>query len=122
MLSLKQGREPSMYTDINYLDGNLYRPDEVVHEVAARDCIRLAQHCYAKTEEYQRKNEPTVRSANEDAFYSMKDRKTNDLFNTEDFWWYHLSRMEKGMYDFADSIALYQREYQNKGKKFQGED
>jgi AbiV family abortive infection protein len=122
MISLKRGREPSMYTDINYLDAKLYRPKDVVREVAARDCIRLARHCYAKTAEHLRKNEPTKRSANEDRFYGMKDRKVNDLFNTEDFWWYHISRMEQGENDLADSITLYQREYQNKGRTFQDND
>jgi AbiV family abortive infection protein len=122
MIALKQGREPSMYTDVNYLDGKLYRPKDVVREIAARDCIRLARHCYAKTEEHQRNKAPAKRSANEDAFYSMKDRRVNDLFNTEDFWWYHISRMELGENDIADSIALYQREYQSKGRIFQSED
>ncbi len=122
MISLKQGREPSMYTEINYLDGKLYCPEDVVRKIAARDCIRLARHCYTKTEEHQNKNEPTKRSANEDRFYGMKDRKVNDLFNTEDFWWYHMSRMELGENDIADSIASYQREYQNKGRTFQNND
>ncbi len=122
MISLKRGREPSMYTDINLLDGKLYRPKDVVREIAARDCIRLARHCYAKTAENKYKNEHTKRSANEDKFYGMKDQKVNDLFNTEDFWWYHISRMEQGENELADSIILYQREYQNKERSFQNSD
>lgn len=119
MIALKNGREPSMYTDINYIEGKIYRPKDVVHDVAAKDCIRLAQHCYAKTKEYLGNNQPAKRSANEDAFYGMKDRKVNELFNTEDFWWYHISIMEQGENDIANSITSYQREYLNKGRKFQ---
>lgn len=119
MIALKNGREPSMYTDINYIEGKLYRPKEVVRDIAARNCIHLAQHCYAKTEEHLSNNQPTKRSANEDAFYGMKDRKINEFFNTEDFWWYHISKMEQGENDIANSIKSYQSEYLNKGRTFQ---
>ena len=119
IISLKNGREPSMYTDINYIEGKLYRPKDVVRNISARDCILLAQHCYAKTEEHLSDNQPAKRSADEDAFYGMKDRKVNELLNTEDFWWYHISKMEQGENDIAKSITSYQRDYLNKGRTFQ---
>jgi AbiV family abortive infection protein len=115
---LKQGREPSMYTDINYINKKLYRPKDVVREVVARDCLRLANLCYEKTKEYQLHNKASIRSPNEDAFYGMKDRKLNELLETEDFWLYHIARLESGQNDIADSVIQYQRDYHSKNKKF----
>ena len=85
IIALKYGREPSMYTDINYENGKIKKPEEVVREVAAKDCIRLAQHCYYKTEEHLKIKQPTKRNKHEDAFYSMKSTQTTRLFNSEDF-------------------------------------
>jgi AbiV family abortive infection protein len=118
MIQIKHGREPSMYTDINYINQQVYRPKDVVREAAAKDCIRLAQHCLYKTERHFEVNQPSKRSSNEDAFYGMKDRRVTELFNNEDFWWFHISNMESGENDISASIVLYQREYQAKGKSF----
>lgn len=118
MIALKYGREPSMYTDINYETGQIKSPEDLVREKAAKDCIRLARHCYYKTIEHQQTVPPTQRSAHEDALYAMKSKKTNDLFKNEDFWWFLIANMEAGENDFSKSVVLYQREYLNKGRKF----
>lgn len=118
MIALKYGREPSMYTDIDYENVKVKSPDEVVREVAATDCIRLAQHCYYKTEEYIQTKQPTQRTKYEDAFYGMKGNTTTKLFNTEDFWWFHIANMEAGENDLSKSVTQYQREFLSKGRLF----
>jgi AbiV family abortive infection protein len=118
MIELKDGREPSMYTDINYSTSEIKRPRDVVREIAAKDCLRLAQHCYYKTEEHQKTKPPLQRSKHEDIFYGMKKKDLNKLFNNEDFWWFFIANMERDDKDFSKSAVVYQREYLSKGKKF----
>jgi len=118
MIALKHGREPSMYTDINYESLEIKRPKELVREIAAKDCIRLAQHCYYKTKTHQQEKQPTQRSSSEDAFYGMKTRKLTELFNNEDFWWFHISNIGSGEHDISASVVTYQREYLGKGRTF----
>ena len=118
MIALKYGREPSMYTDINYNSLEIKRPKDVVRKTAAKDCIRLAQYCYYKTETHQQEKQPTKRSSNEDAFYGMRTRKLTELFNNEDFWWFHISNMKSEENDISASVITYQREYLRKGKTF----
>ncbi|WP_018984457.1 AbiV family abortive infection protein [Salinimonas chungwhensis] len=122
MIALKNGREPSMYTDINYSTGEIQTPVRVVSPRAANDCVQLAKHCYYKNTEHQKTQPPTVRSQSEDHFYGMKDGKVNQLFKTEDFWWFHIARMEAGNQDVSESILVYQREYLSKGKRFKPEE
>ena len=45
MIHLKHGREPSMYTDINYVDCKVNVPSVVVRDTAAQDCVRLGRDC-----------------------------------------------------------------------------
>ncbi len=118
MIQIKHGREPSMYTDINYINQKVYLPKNVIREVAAKDCIRLAQHCLYKTEGHVQEKQPPNKSSDEDAFYCMKDSRVSELFNNEDFWWFYISNMESGENDISASIVRYQREYLSKGKLF----
>jgi len=120
MIALKYGREPSMYTDIDYKTGKVKSPHEMVREVAATDCIRLAQHCYYKTDEHMQTKEPTQRTKDEDSFYGMKGNTTTKLFNTEDFWWFYIANMEAGENDLSRSVIQYQHEFLSKGRLFKG--
>jgi len=121
IITLKHGREPSMYTDINYSALTVNCPKEMVREVAAKDCIQLAKHCYFKTREHQQKEIPSSRTSNQDAFFGMKSNKVNSLFDNADFWWFYISNMEAGDSDISNSIANYQRDFLNKGKIFKEE-
>lgn len=118
MIALKYGREPSMYTDINYETLEIKRPKDIVREAAAKDCISLARHCFYKTQTHQQENQPTQRSSDEDAFYGMKRRKQMEIFNNEDFWWFYISTLESGENDVSACIVKYQKEYLGKGKTF----
>jgi AbiV family abortive infection protein len=121
MIALKNGREPSMYTDIDYVAAVVRSPKDVIRQRAATDCVYIAKHCYFKNIEYQRTTRPIERKASEDYFYGMKDKKVNELFNNGDFWWYHIANMEAGNHDLSETIVTYQRDYLKKGKKFRSE-
>ena len=54
---LRRGREPSMYTEI-LSDGSVRAPSEIVRPVAARDVVRLAQHCLIRAQSYIPHSQP----------------------------------------------------------------
>jgi AbiV family abortive infection protein len=47
ILHLAHGREPSMYSDLRIAPDRVQTPREVVRDVSARDCVRLAEACHA---------------------------------------------------------------------------
>lgn len=110
-----------MYTDVDYEGGEIKKPKELVRDVAAKDCIRLAKHCYYKTQEYLQTKKPTKRDRHDDSFYSMKKAQVKQLFNNVDFWWYYIAKLEAGECEISKSVVDYQREYLSKGLKFKNE-
>ncbi len=119
MSALTQGREPSMYIDIDYSSGEIEKPNNLVREVAAKDCIRLAKSCYLQTKERQNTSTPIARSADDDAFYSMMDKRIKRLFDSEDFHLFLIKDIDSGERDISASIAFYEKNYLNKNRKFQ---
>ena len=118
MIHVKRGREPSMYTDINYESGKVQQPMAVVRDVAARDCVRLGSDCLRAAKKYVSDKSPLPRSALDDALFAMRPEQMNKILNIEGFWWYYIERMEAGAQDFAAAVITYQREYVAKGKTY----
>ena len=48
----------------------------------------------------------------------MKSRKFQEMLNTEDFWWFFISRMEAGLQDIAEAVIVYEREFVQAGRAF----
>jgi len=119
MIHVKHGREPSMYTDIDYESGEIQQPMAIVRDVAARDCIRLGNDCLKATKRYVTERTPLPRSAVDNALFAMKSEQMNKILNIEGFWWYYIERMEAGARDFAAAVITYQREYLAKGRTYQ---
>jgi AbiV family abortive infection protein len=119
MIHVKRGREPSMYTDINYESGEVQQPMAVVREVAARDCVRLANDCLRAARRHFTEKIPSTRSAADDALFAMKSEQMNKILNIEGFWWYYLEGMKTGDQEFAAAVIRYQREYVAKGRTYQ---
>jgi AbiV family abortive infection protein len=121
MITLKYGREPSMYTDVDYESREIKKPKELVRDVAAKDCIRLAKHCYYKTQEYLQTKSQQKETATTIAFTVCKKAQVKQLFNNVDFWWYYIAKLEAGEYEISKFVVDYQREYLSKGLKFKNE-
>jgi AbiV family abortive infection protein len=119
MIHLKRGREPSMYTDIQYDESKVQLPAKMVRTVAARDCIRLAGDCLAHARKHVAERKPANRSAAEDKVFAMKDGKFAKMLNTEGFWWYYIEQLKSGKKDFPASAVAYERDYFSKGKEFE---
>lgn len=105
IIHVKRGREPSMYTDINYETRGILRPTTVVRDVAARDCVRLAGDCLSSARRHVVAKAPRQTSPAEDAFFAMKSAQTQNFMNTEGFWWYYIAQLEAGIQDFAGAIV-----------------
>ncbi len=118
MLALKNGREPSMYTDINYIDSKIYVPNSVIREVAAKDAVRLAEHCYLTTHHYSSNFEPTEKSKVDDIVFGLKTKTFNKILGNEDFWWYLIDNHENNQINQSEIINSYHKEYFSKNKLF----
>jgi AbiV family abortive infection protein len=108
---LKFGREPSMYTDLRTDPDRVQKPQGVVCATAARDCIRLAESSLNYAHRHVREKTPVKFTAAQDKLFTMKSRKLKEMMNTEDFWWYYISRAEAGQRDFAEAVLGYERDH-----------
>ena len=118
MLALKKGREPSMYTDINYMDSKIYVPNSVIRDVAAKDSVRLSEHCYSTTLNYINNSDPSKKSKVDDAVFGLKSKTFNKIMEQEDFWWYLIDNQEKNNLNHNEVIIKYNNEYFSKSKLF----
>jgi hypothetical protein len=118
MLALKKSREPSMYTDINYIDSKIYVPNSVIRDVAAKDSVRLSEHCYSTTLNYINNSDPSKKSKVDDAVFGLKSKTFNKIMEQEDFWWYLIDNQEKKNLNHNEVIIKYNDEYFSKNKLF----
>lgn len=118
IIALTHGREPSMYTDIDPVTGQIQRPSNVIRDVAAKDSVRLAAKCLGYAKVHIDKDAPTSRTQAEDQLFSMKSAHLQQILNTEDFWWFYIAEMQSGKVDFAASVGAYRRDYALKDRRF----
>ena len=118
IIDLKRGREPSMYTDLRTGPDRVQLPRDIVRAKAAQDCVKLAEHCLANARKHMDEKKPREFTSAQDRIFVMKSRKFQDMLNTEDFWWYSISRLETGQQDIAEIIIQYEREYLKAGTLF----
>ena len=118
MVDLKNGREPSMYTDINYIDSKIYVPNSVIRNKAAKDAVRLAEHCNLTTRSYINNFDPSIKSKIDDGVFGLKSNTFSKLMKHEDFWWYLVDNYENNRLNNNEIILEYHKEYFNKNKLF----
>lgn len=118
MQALKNGREPSMYTDINYIDSKIYVPNSVIRDVAAKDAVRLSEHCYSTTLNYINNSDPSKKSKVDDAVFGLKSKTFSKIMEQEDFWWYLIENQENNSLNHNEIILKYNDEYFSKSKLF----
>jgi AbiV family abortive infection protein len=115
---LKRGREPAMYSELLPDPDRVQTPREIVRADAARDCVRLAKDCLAHARRHVNEKLPPNVTRAQDKLFTMKSTKFQQMLNTEDFWWYYVSRMEKGDKDLAEAVLSYERDHINTGVTF----
>jgi AbiV family abortive infection protein len=116
---VKHGREPSMYSDLRTDPDRVQTPREIVRANAARDCVRLAENCLAHAHRHVTEKTPAKFTTAQDRLFTMKSAKFQEMLNTEDFWWYYISRMEAGQQDIAEAVLGYERDHIKTGIAFQ---
>jgi AbiV family abortive infection protein len=118
MVQLTQGREPSMYTDIDYATSKVQVPAAAVRQIAAQNCVHLAGMCHANAQKRIADGKPKIRTQAEDRLFVMSVERRKKLFNTDDFWWYYIAELQSGRKDLADAMVNYERNFMLKGKTF----
>lgn len=118
---LAHGREPSMYSDLRAQPDRVQTPREIVREVAARDCVRLAAGCIENARRHIKENVPTQTTSAQDRLFTMKTKKLQELLNNEDFWWYYINQREGGNPDFAEAVIGYEGKHIKTGMPFRTE-
>lgn len=114
------GREPSMYTDIHFDGPRITTPKSTARPEAANNCIRLAETVLSYTIPYITAK-PKFTSRTQDEFFAMKPSVFLKMANTEDFWWYYISRMESGNKAIEDAVTEYNKKYFSKNVKFKAD-
>lgn len=118
MIELKNGREPSMYTDINYIESKIYTPSAVIREIAATDSVRLAEQCYLTTRHYINNFSPSTKTKVDNDVFGLKKTTFSKIMENEDFWWYLIDNLENNKLTYNEAIAEYNKEYFSKKKLF----
>jgi len=104
--ALRRGREPSMYTEI-LQDGTVRSPSNIVRPVAARDSVRLAQHCLHRAKSHLTGGEPPATSVANDFFYTQSTSKVKQLMEHPDFSAYYLGRIKGGGINLEEAIYAF---------------
>ena len=117
-LQLQRGREPSMYSDLRPDPDRAQTPRQVVREIAARDCVRLAEGSLAYAHRHVREKTPQEFSSAQNRLFTMKSSQFQAMLQNEDFWWYYISRMEAGQQDIAEAVLGYDRDHVKAGTLF----
>lgn len=115
---LKQGREPSMYSDLRTNPDRVQIPSEVVKSSAARDCVKLAENALVHSHLHISEKTPAKFTSAQDRLFTMKSGKFQDMLKKDDFWWYYISRMEAGEQDLAEAVCGYERDHIKTGTPF----
>ncbi|MBD3804027.1 hypothetical protein BMG00_13880 [Thioclava marina] len=115
---VKQGREPSMYSELRTDPDRVQTPREVVRDGAARDCVRLAENCLAYARRHMIDKTPAKFTTAQDRLFTMKSAKFREMLKKEDFWWYYISRLEAGQQDIAEAVLGYERDHIETGTLF----
>jgi AbiV family abortive infection protein len=117
---LHEGREKSMYVDINK-NNTISTPTIIVEKRQAEGSITVARICLRYTKLYFQNNEPFQATNADDKLFNMKTGKLTELFENQDFGQYllHCLRNEKDALNFSKHITTYYDAYHCTGKKFE---
>jgi AbiV family abortive infection protein len=119
MISLKIGREASMYTDINAELVIVTTPQMQVRKETASECIQIAGSVLSNVRPYVQQVRPTSTTRVQDAFFSLKPSIFQKMVSKSDFWDFYLAQMESGNLTLESAVTGYNDIYFSKGTLFQ---
>ena len=125
IVSIKFGREASMYTDINAEHGIVTTPQLQIRPRAATDCVRLAGTVLSYVLPYAQQSHPKTTTRLQDAFFALRPAAFQKMANTRDFWEFYIAEMEAGNIALEAAVTQYNDRFLSKDKLFKaiaGED
>jgi len=120
IISLINGREPSMYTDIHENQLMVLNPESIVKSDIANNCICLSTVTISHATSHIT-SLPKFTSQKQDEFFTMKKSLFSNMVNTADFWWYYISRMESGDKLIENAATEYNKNFFSKHVKFRSD-
>jgi AbiV family abortive infection protein len=121
MVALKNGREPSMYSEIRSDNHQIQLPSAVVRPKVAQDCVRLAVDCLETARSHVADRSPTKFTPVQDQLFALKPAKYQRTMKNPDFWWFFLAELESGRPDLAASVISYRERFELAGLKFRSD-
>ncbi len=121
MVTLKFGREASMYTDINAERGIVITPQMQVRQKTASDCVRLAGTVLSHVRPYAQQTQPKSTTRLQDAFFALRPSIFQKMANTDDFWYFYIAQMEGGNLALESAVTEYNDLYFSKRVLFKAE-
>lgn len=103
---LRRGREPSMYTEV-LRDGSVREPADIVRPEAARDVVKLAQHCLVRAQKFILNNKPPKASEANDFFYALSTNKIQEIMGHERFADFYIERIKCGVPDLEEALYAF---------------
>lgn len=120
-MHVKNGREPSMYTDFSADGLRVVSPASVVRAVAAESCIRLCRDLLGRAREYIHSGQISPSTRAEDRFFALNQKTFLKMANTADFWEYYIDRIKGGNNALAPAAVSYHDKYLSKGLPYRRE-
>jgi hypothetical protein len=108
-----------MYSSLGTNPDEAKATSDVIREVAAIDCVRLAQGCLTNAKAHLTQKEAPERASSQDQLLTIKDKVFDEIFNLEDFWKFFISCLEKGQQDFGKNLLQYKHQFFDQQKTFQ---
>lgn len=118
MVALKNGREPSMYTEIRSDNHHIQLPTDIVRPKVSEDCVRLAADCLSVARKHIAEKSPTQYTAIQDKLFTLKRAQYQQTMKNQDFWWYFLEELKYGRPDLAAAVMSYRESFELRGAKF----
>ncbi|CAK0773613.1 AbiV family abortive infection protein [Gammaproteobacteria bacterium] len=112
IINLKNGRESSMYVDVNS-DNSLSIPSKIVSPSAAVGSINVAKNCLYHTISRISGSHVSLYSSFEDKLFCLNSNKIKEIFSNDDFGEYILSELNKtlGHFNLPRTIVTYHDKY-----------
>ncbi len=115
---IRDGRERSLYVDVNEDGRCLSVPSDMVRPTAATDCVKLAALCLHHTESYVEKNVPPQRTLYQDKLLHVETSTLKSMVGKTDFWEYYVDQCNKGETDLYRAMATYHDAYYQRKKQY----
>lgn len=116
-IDLQNGRQPSMYVNINPETLVVITPRAAVPQKAAYNSVALAKAILEQARPFTQAT-PQTYTREQDMMFALGSKTFIKMSNTADFWEYYIARMESGDKALENAVADYHQKYFVRGVMF----